>query len=43
MSYSMRARKIEEEQTVRLSYCELAVRWVGGWVGRWGLGGWVGD
>ena len=25
-------RKVEENETVRMSYCELGV-WVGGWVG----------
>ena len=36
--------KIEEDEAVRMSYCELGVGgWVGevGWVGRW-VDGWVG-
>ena len=35
--------KIEENEAVGMSYCELGVWWVGGWVSRhiW-IGGWVG-
>ena len=33
---------IEEIEAVRMSYCELGVRWMGGEVmGGW-VGGWVG-
>ena len=38
--------KIDEDEAVRMRYCKLGVRWVGGWVcwvgrrNRW-VGGWV--
>ena len=37
-------RKVEEDEAVRMSYCEIGVGgWVDGWeeVGGW-VGGWVG-